>query len=426
MSNVKSLRRVFENSDDVIISMNNQILLGCNKAGQRLFRDGACSENKIFSLAQVSPMHQPDGQRSDELESQLKGLAFKHGYTRHDWTIVDHNDTAHTMDLTILHPETGKSGLHYMIMRELKASGDCRERLKEQQTTIRKLTEEINSSRKAIELQKEMIETQRDVAIKQRDEINLRKTEITSSITYAKYIQSALLPTEEIFKLCFKDYFIFYKPKDIVSGDFYWIANKGNLTILAAADCTGHGVPGGFMSIMGIAFLNEIVDNMGITTPARILDFMRERVIHALSQGGRKAEAQDGMDIALISYDPVHSMLQYAGANNQVFLIRDGQMHELEADRMPIGSHYNMEKGFTDKKMSVRPKDSVYLFSDGYRDQYGWRNGTKFKLKNFKQLLLDIQHVPMTAQKVLLENNLSNWQGDLEQVDDIMVIGVQL
>jgi serine phosphatase RsbU (regulator of sigma subunit) len=296
----------------------------------------------------------------------------------------------------------------------------------ERQAEIRRLTEEINKQREAIEAQKEMIETQRDVAIKQRDELTAQKKEITSSINYAKHIQSALLPAEEIFTQYFKDHFILYKPKDIVSGDFYWITHKDNRTILAAADCTGHGVPGGFMSIMGIAFLNEIVDNLGIIQPNEILDVMRERVIHTLSQGGKKIEAQDGMDISIIAYESSDNILQYAGAFNPVVIIRDGVLHELTADRMPIGYYTDSVKPFMNKKMKMQPGDSVYLFSDGYPDQFGWRNDSKFKLKNFKQLLLDIQHVPMKAQKMLLENNLANWQGDLEQVDDIMVIGVQL
>jgi serine phosphatase RsbU (regulator of sigma subunit) len=311
-------------------------------------------------------------------------------------------------------------------MKESINNDDLLKLSAERQAEIRRLTEEINKQREAIEAQKEMIETQRDVAIKQRDELTAQKKEITSSINYAKHIQSALLPAEEIFTQYFKDHFILYKPKDIVSGDFYWVTHKDNRTILAAADCTGHGVPGGFMSIMGIAFLNEIVDNLGIIQPNEILNVMRERIIHTLSQGGKKIEAQDGMDIAIITYESENNRLQYAGAFNPVMIIRDGVLHELKADRMPIGYLFHQDKPFTNNEITVHPKDSVYLFSDGYMDQYGWRNDTKFKLKNFKQLLLEIQHVPLKAQKMLLENNLANWQGDLDQIDDIMVIGVQL
>ncbi len=312
------------------------------------------------------------------------------------------------------------------IRKESSGNGNFRKLLDEKQTEIRKLTEEINHQQEAIESQKEVIETQRDVAIKQRDEIIFQKKEITSSIRYAERIQKALLPTDEVFAGSFKDHFIMYRPRDIVSGDFYWITNKGGRIILAAADCTGHGVPGGFMSIMGISFLNEIVENLGIIQPGEVLNEIRDKVIHTFSRAGKKAEAMDGMDIAVISYEPRDQVLQYAGALNPVFVIRDGAIHELTADRMPVGYYSGTVIPFANIEMAIQPDDSVYLFSDGYVDQFGWRTDTKYKMKNFRRLLLDIQQVPMRAQKVLLENELDNWKGEMEQLDDIMVIGLQI
>jgi serine phosphatase RsbU (regulator of sigma subunit) len=313
-----------------------------------------------------------------------------------------------------------------LTMKESYSNEKYRKLLDEKQREIRRLTEEINHQREAIEAQKEVIETQRDVAIKQRDEISYQKKEMTASIKYAERIQTALLPTEEVFTRSFKDYFIMYRPKDIVSGDFYWITTKSNRIILVAADCTGHGVPGGFMSIMGVAFLNEIIDNLGIVQPGEILNVLRDKVISTFSPAGKKAEAMDGMDISVISYDPHDHILQFAGAFNPVVIIRDGEVHDLAADRMPVGFHFGTVRPFKNVEFEAQPDDSVYLFSDGYVDQFGWRANTKYKMKNFKQLLQDIQQVPMRAQKVLLENNLDNWKGELDQLDDIMVIGIQL
>ena len=293
-------------------------------------------------------------------------------------------------------------------------------------TEIKLKNEEIEMLREEIESQKEKNEMQRDLAEKQRDEISAQKKALTDSIRYASRIQSALQPESKSLSKIFSDYFILNKPKDIVSGDFYWISIKEDKTVVAVADSTGHGVPGAFMSLLGMKILEETVHNIGITQPDKILDNLRDHIIKSMGQTGRAGETSDGMDIALISIDMSNYSLQYAGACNPLLMIRNNNIIEIKGDKMPLGYQTRTNKPFTNHDLEIKPYDSIYLFTDGYTDQFGWRTGKKFCIHNFRELLLSIQNVPMKAQKILLEDNLKNWMGDLEQVDDIMVIGLQI
>jgi serine phosphatase RsbU (regulator of sigma subunit) len=299
--------------------------------------------------------------------------------------------------------------------------------LVEKDREIARIAKELLLQKEEISNQKELIETQRDVALRQRDEILRQKKEITSSITYAQRIQSALLPKDELFKRYFADHFVLYKPKDIVSGDFYWLQEKDGKLVVVAADSTGHGVPGAFMSLMGFTYLNEIVEGMGIVQPNRILNLMREKIIKSLVHEDKQTELSDGMDISVVAIESKKMIMQYAGAFNPIYIIRNGELNELKADRMPLGyNQFNNEKPFTNQQVDISANDSIYMFSDGFVDQFGWRTDKKFMTRNFKSLLLEIQNVPMKAQKVLLENAFNNWKGDVEQLDDILVMGLQM
>jgi len=291
---------------------------------------------------------------------------------------------------------------------------------------IIRLNREIETLKNEIESQKEELETRRDLAEKQRDEIITQKKELTDSIKYARQIQSSLMPGSELFKKSFSDYFILNRPKDIVSGDFYWISVKGSKTVVAVSDCTGHGVPGAFMSMLGIGLLNEIVNELNVFQPNLILNNLRERVIKSLAQSGEDNENMDGMDIALITVDHENFTLQFSGALNSLIMIRNNNLREIRGDRMPVGSYLITDIPFTNHEIEIKANDSIYLFSDGYKDQYGWRSNRKLKHSRFVGFLQSIQNVPMKAQKILLENNLKNWMGDLEQIDDILVVGVQI
>jgi serine phosphatase RsbU (regulator of sigma subunit)/ligand-binding sensor domain-containing protein len=261
--------------------------------------------------------------------------------------------------------------------------------------------------------------------VKQKEVIELKNKDITDSINYAKRIQEAILPTKENFKTLFPESFILYKPKDIVSGDFYWLSEKNDKIFFAAADCTGHGVPGAFTSMIGNSLLNEIVNDKGIAEPAKILDALREGIIKALKQSGKEGENKDGMDISLCCVDLKNKTLEYAGAYNPLFLVRKNELIEIKADKFPIGISDRISQ-FTNNLMNLEPGDSIYVFSDGYADQFGGSDGKKFMRKRFKELLLSVQSLSMDEQGHDLNKAIVSWQGAADQVDDILVIGVKI
>ncbi|HKL08392.1 MAG TPA: SpoIIE family protein phosphatase [Bacteroidales bacterium] len=272
----------------------------------------------------------------------------------------------------------------------------------------------------------EEVVKQKEEIEKQRDEISDKNRSITDSIEYAKRIQSAVLPSEEFANDILPEHFIFFRPRDIVSGDFYWMTKKNNLLLLIAADCTGHGVPGAFMSMLGVSFLNEIVNRHEIITANAILNQLRADVKKTLGQEGKEGEAKDGMDIALCIVDLEKMKLQYAGAYNPFYLFRNNELIEVKADRMPIGIYIKEKDSFTNHEIDLQKDDVFYIFSDGFQDQFGGEDGSKFKTKKFKQLLLEIHQKPMEEQHKILEEMFDQWRGKWEQVDDIIVMGVRV
>lgn len=266
--------------------------------------------------------------------------------------------------------------------------------------------------------------TQQKIEVEHQKEIVEEKNrEIMDSITYAKRIQTAILPPQRVVKEYLQESFILYKPKDIVAGDFYWMENKENKTLFAAADCTGHGVPGAMVSVVCNNGLNRSVREYGLTDPGKILDKTREIVIQEFEKSDE--DVKDGMDIALCSLEG--NVLKYAGANNPLWIIRNGQneIEEIKADKQPIGKHAE-SISFTTHTIELQKGDSIYLFSDGYSDQFGGEKGKKFKASNFKKLLLSIQQESMDKQKELINDAFENWRGTLEQLDDVCVIGVKI
>ncbi|MGD0341940.1 MAG: SpoIIE family protein phosphatase [Bacteroidales bacterium] len=261
--------------------------------------------------------------------------------------------------------------------------------------------------------------------VRQRDVLERQKNEIEDSIRYAGRIQNAVLPASQDFTDLVPESFVFFKPRDIVSGDFYWVGKVENNLIISAADCTGHGVPGAFMSMLGVAFLNEIVNKDHIVKPDIILGKLREKVIEALQQQGISGEAKDGMDIVVISIDDSKMKLQYAGAYNPLLMVRNRKLSEIVADKMPIAIYERM-KDFTNHEIAIEKGDLFYFFSDGYEDQFGGPEGKKFKAKRFRELLVEISSRPMKEQKEIIENTFEKWKGNQDQVDDIVVLGVRI
>lgn len=260
----------------------------------------------------------------------------------------------------------------------------------------------------------------------QRDEISEKNKSITDSIAYASRIQTAVLPSTEYAKEILPEHFILFRPRDIVSGDFYWMTQKDNLLVVIAADCTGHGVPGAFMSMLGVSFLNEIVNRHNITTASGILNNLRTDIKKTLGQEGKEGEAKDGMDIALCIVDLDNMKMQYAGAYNPLYMFRNNELVEVKADRMPIGIYIKEKDSFTNHEIELQKGDVFYIFSDGFQDQFGGKEGMKFKTKNFKQLLLTIHQKPMAEQRDILDNTIDEWRGEWEQVDDIIILGIRV
>ena len=262
-------------------------------------------------------------------------------------------------------------------------------------------------------------------------EILKQKESITNSILYAERIQKALLSSSEILKSHFKDYFIFFKPRDIVSGDFFWFkeSSDGKKLLIAAADCTGHGVPGAFMSMLGMSGLNQISQMLSYQesfSANDLLNSLRNFIITTLNQTGKSGEAADGMDLALCLFDFETKHLQYAGANNPLYQIRKGELTVFNANKMPIGIHKNFETPFTNNEIEIEPDDLYYIFSDGYVDQFGGATGTKYFSKNFKNLLISIYDQPMAKQKEILETTHIEFKGKGKQTDDMLVIGIKI
>ena len=267
-----------------------------------------------------------------------------------------------------------------------------------------------------------LIRKQKKVIEEQKQKLEEQKQAVTDSIRYAKNIQQALLPTIDDLKEVLPDGFVLFQPKDIVSGDFYWMQHHNDRVYLAVCDCTGHGVPGAFMSMIGSALLDEVVVEKGLTQPNEIFNEVRKSLINALKQ--TDDTQKDGMDAVLIAWDK-QSTLQVAAAYNPMLIIRNGEIIEIKPDKQPVGFQLEEQKDFTHHKLKLEKKDTIYLFSDGYPDQFGGPKGRKFMIKRFKQLLLSIQDKTMNEQKTILETTMAEWKGDTEQVDDILVMGVQ-
>ncbi len=292
--------------------------------------------------------------------------------------------------------------------------------------STRKKNRLLAESKSKIEKINADLEIKNTEIVKQKDIIEQKNESITDSIQYASRIQAAVLPPPDFLNEWGIDNFILYKPKDIVSGDFYWGSKQKHRIIVATGDCTGHGVPGAFMSMLGHAFLEEIINTRKIENAAIILNNLRDEIINALKQKGISGEARDGMDISLVMIDMKEGKLNYAGANNPLYLVRDSKLMKYPPDRMPIGIHFISFTPFTNHTIEIRKGDYLYLFSDGYADQFGGPNGRKFMYKPFQNLLLKNHHKPMEQQKEILDNTFEEWKGDRDQVDDVIVIGMKV
>jgi len=266
-----------------------------------------------------------------------------------------------------------------------------------------------------------------EILKKKNGEIVSQTQNILDSINYAKRIQDAIQPKHnQLFKY-FEEAFVYCKARDIVNGDFYWFANKGDYFIVAAVDCTGHGVPGAFMNVMGNSLLNQIVNAENITSPAEILSELNKRVVFNLHQTEMSANSNDGMDMALCTYSRRQQKMWFAGAKRPLVMIRDKEVTLIKGDSYPIGSsYYQVNRDYQEHPIDLMPNDKFYIFSDGITDQFGGKNNKKFMYSRLKDLLMEIESFPMDEQERVMEQNIMSWKGDMDQTDDILIVGVKI
>ena len=335
-----------------------------------------------------------------------------------------------------------------------------RDEIENQRDQILERNEELNQKNEEIATQRDEIISQRDILSGQNKILKEQKRNITDSIIYAKRIQKALFSKEELFQQVFSEHFVFFKPRDIVSGDFFWCSIIDDWVIFCVADCTGHGVPGAFMSVLGISFLNEISKNKEIKAAAQALDLLQSSIIESLHQKEKMSNqpswttVMDGMDIALCALNKKTMELHFAGANNPLYIVKTGYypaftspkplqevkadsspgtLYEVKGDKQPIGMHDHSEP-FTNHIIQLQKGDTIYLFSDGFMDQFGGEKGVKFKSKPFKKLIADIAHLTLAEQKKILETTFENWINHIsaetdtvyEQTDDVTVLGIRI
>ncbi len=278
---------------------------------------------------------------------------------------------------------------------------------------------------KVTQQQKNIIEGQKIIVEEQKHLVEEKHKEITDSINYAERIQRSFIATKEILDENLSDYFVMFKPKDVVSGDFYWAGklNNGNFA-LATADSTGHGVPGAIMSLLNITSIEKAIETE--TQPAAILNSTRKTIIERLKKDGSEHGGKDGMDASLTVYDFKNNKLIIAAANNPVWIVRGSEVIDIKADKMPVGKHDKDTISFTQQEIDLQKGDLIYTLTDGYPDQFGGEKGKKFMSKNLRELLFTNSHLPMNEQKSLLEKKFADWVGNLEQVDDVTLIGVRV
>jgi len=278
---------------------------------------------------------------------------------------------------------------------------------------------------KNLQTKNQEITQQRDVIKEKKNEIERQHKHITDSINYAQKIQEAMLPSKEIFSNNFKNYFIYYNPKDIVSGDFYWIEKIEDKIIYAVADCTGHGVPGAMLSLLGISLLNKITAQNVDLKASGIMEQLRKELKKSLKQTGEdKYETKDGMDMALCVLDTKTKKIQFSGAYNSLYIHRKNKLIELKSDRQPIGL-YPKERDFTNHEFQLETNDILYSFSDGFSDQFNDK-GEKYNIKRFKKLLANIADKNLSKQKEILETEFKTWKSTKKQIDDIVIIGIKI
>ncbi len=435
---------LFEKSTDAHV-LYKRLIIDYNEAALELFE----VDDKELMLSQrpsdFAPKIQPDKIASFEMFRKYEEQTTDKGLTRFEWSVLTVKGKERVTEVTLNMVDIDGEVILLAVFHDMTAR-------KKVENEIKNAHHEVMVANQEIIFSNLQLEKQKDEITNQKNEIENKNKDITSSINYASRIQMALLPPIDIMQDLLSESFVFYKPRDIVSGDFYWLRQKGKYIVIAAADCTGHGVPGAFMSMLGVSYLNEIVSRIRLSKASAILDELRDKVKTSLHQKGRENDTQDGMDIALCVINTETLVMDYAGAHTPLYIIRNSsdedpfnviatdnvqnphykytsegecKLLQIKANKMPIGI-YPREKKFESKRIQLVNNDIIYLFSDGFMDQFGGENSEKFKSKRFKKLLMDIQVNPMPKQKEILADTFGKWKGKNMQIDDILVIGAKI
>lgn len=316
------------------------------------------------------------------------------------------------------------------VYKEKKKVDEEVELLKTEKELLEAEKKKVDEKVKKLWSQSMAIHKEKEKINELKVEIEIKHREVIDSVNYAKRIQEAVLPSLAEIERNFPQSFVLFKPRDIVSGDFYWFSEKENAVIIASIDCTGHGVPGAFMSLIGNTLLNHIVNEKGIVDPAQILNHLNKEVNFSLRQTDTGSQSRDGMDVALCVFEKNNQtnvqLLKYAGANRPLYIVKHNNLQEVKADKFPIGGWDNDTlKNFTTHVIELEKNTAIYIASDGYADQFG-QDDKKLKTKKFKEMLVEIHSKSMTEQKVILDDFIESWKGNQEQTDDILVIGIRV
>lgn len=384
------------------------------------FRDSLNSIEKSKEIVKIQMQIEFDRLMQKQKQEQEQKLAFAQGKSRKQTKIANVFMLAFAIMLSIFI-------LFFINFRQKQRNSDI--------LTFQKL--DVERQKRELMTQRDEMEIQKNLIIHQRDKIMTMLTELGESIDYARKIQQALLPSDKALEILLGKYFLLFQPRESVGGDFYWVAQYEQLTFFAIGDCTGHGVPGGFMSMLGVSLLNELVSRSECASPSRMLWNLREMIIKALSQTGLDEDSQDGMDIALCMYNPQNRHLVYAGSNLSLIIATatppqatdkisvQGNIVELKPDRMPVAYYQRMDE-FYEHHIVLNQGDSIYLFSDGYSDQFGGSSNKKFGYTSFRNLIAVASNQPFERQKDIFQSTLDKWKGDENQTDDVIVMGVKI
>jgi len=312
------------------------------------------------------------------------------------------------------------------VYREKKKIEEQLKTILDKQGELEKQKKENDEKVKMLWEQSTAIHNEKERINKLKEVVELKHKEVMDSVNYAKRIQEAILPHTGEISTSFPDSFVLFKPRDIVSGDFYWFYSKNDLSFIAAVDCTGHGVPGAFMSMIGNTVLNQIVREKGLTDPGKILHALNDEINHSLKQNQEQSESRDGMDMSICCFDFSKMELNYAGAMRPLYFVKNGTLEEFKADKFPIGGRtYDVPKKFNTQTFQLQKGDTIYISTDGYADQFSPED-KKVLTRKFKEILLNIQTKPMAEQREFLNTFIENWKNGMEQTDDILVIGIRV